>query len=134
MCKEMGYECAMSWKSAESWDIQSSYTIALDNVYCESDNFTQCTFDLNHNCGHSEDLFLTCSYKCLTQGGDMKAKLVDTDGTESLTGQGLLIVTSKVDDIVCIQFYPLLNRVVFLQGQLIVSNHHVSYQVATTKH
>ena len=37
----------------------------LDNVICsEGDNITfanGCTYDATHNCGHSEDIFLTCA-------------------------------------------------------------------------
>jgi hypothetical protein len=101
VCKELGFTCALSWSADETWEIQNSYTIALDNLNCMSDNFTECTFDLSHNCGHAEDIFLTCSYKCLTRGSDIRAKLVDVEGIESTNGQGLLLVTSKVDDIVC---------------------------------
>ena len=112
VCSEMGYLCALSWTSGDSsWEIQNSYTIAMDNLYCESDNFTTCTFDLAHNCGHTEDVFLECSHKCLTSGAVISAQLVDNEGTLSTTGQGLLLVTSKGDDIVS---YLLVNTSCYL--------------------
>ncbi|KAL5253796.1 hypothetical protein ACHWQZ_G013538 [Mnemiopsis leidyi] len=104
VCKEMGYECALSWSSGEAWPIQNSYSIALDNVFCETDNFTDCSFDLDHNCAHAEDVSLTCSYKCLTNDGAITAKLVDIEGRESTTGEGILLVTSKIDDIQALLF------------------------------
>ena len=103
ICKEMDYECALSWSSGETgWETQNSYSIALDNVFCETDNFTECSFDLDHNCAHAEDVSLTCSYKCLTNDGAITAKLVDIEGRESTNGSGILLVTSKIDDIVSI--------------------------------
>ena len=100
ICKEIGYQCALEWHAGDNWITQESYPIALDNVYCETENFTQCTYDTSHNCGHAEDVFLTCTDRCLTGDGLMRAMLVDSEGLEISSGQGLLLVTSSNDDVV----------------------------------
>ena len=62
ICNEMGYgTSAGSWESGIVWDsLQNSFVIAMDDVVCSTNNFAECTYSREDNCGHSEDVFLTC--------------------------------------------------------------------------
>ena len=60
ICRGMGYIGQMSWTSGEKWAIQSSLDITLDDVACTSGEWSSCTFSVEHNCLHSEDVFLQC--------------------------------------------------------------------------
>ena len=73
ICKKMGYDGSTStWESRNLWDsVQQSYDIALDNVYCQTDNFAECTYETSDNCGHSEDVYLTCGrWRCRVETHD----------------------------------------------------------------
>ena len=64
VCTEMGFKCAREYyKVMPISDIQSTYDIILDNVECSENAtvFGDCSYDIGHNCGHAEDVFLTCS-------------------------------------------------------------------------
>ena len=62
VCKQMGYKDIMKWTSENlSFVFQSDYEINLDNVNCSSAEWGSCSFSRDHNCGHSEDVFLSCS-------------------------------------------------------------------------
>ena len=64
ICKEIGYNGSNFWSSGEIWSrLQGSYDIELDDVRCPSTHqtFDNCSYTENHNCGHSEDVFLNCS-------------------------------------------------------------------------
>ena len=68
ICKEIGYESAISWGSAsesdtDEWEffpIRSNYSIGLDEVECRSTDWESCSYEFDHNCGHSEDVHLIC--------------------------------------------------------------------------
>ena len=61
ICREMGYSGASAWESGYFFsDEQSGREITLDNVDCDSGNWDLCSYGTTHNCGHSEDVFLTC--------------------------------------------------------------------------
>ena len=62
VCREMNYTCSVGWHAGALWDIQIDYDITLDNVMCGPNNrsFADCSYDIQHNCGHSEDVFLSC--------------------------------------------------------------------------
>ena len=60
ICREMGYNGSSSWRSGLFYDIQNSLDILLDNVDCEDEDWSTCSYSTTHNCGHSEDVFLTC--------------------------------------------------------------------------
>ena len=62
ICKQMGYLYAARWTSDESSDIQSNYEINLDDVVCSSAEWESCSFSEEHDCGHSEDVFLSCTF------------------------------------------------------------------------
>ena len=63
ICEELGYSGAEDYDSDGGWEIQSNYQITLDDVSCnsEGEGYLSCSFSETHNCGHHEDIFLTCS-------------------------------------------------------------------------
>jgi len=65
ICREMGFSGAESWSSGLRYDRQSSMEIALDNVDCSDDDWDSCEYRTDHDCGHSEDIFLRCIGSCL---------------------------------------------------------------------
>ena len=62
ICNEMGFDSnVITWANSNLFDsVQQSYEIALDDVQCQTDNFAESTYITSNNCGHSEDLYLTC--------------------------------------------------------------------------
>ena len=51
-----------TWKSGLYYSVQSSLRIKLDDVKCTSSDWDQCTFkNTVQNCGHSEDVHITCT-------------------------------------------------------------------------
>ena len=62
ICREMGYPGATSWRIYDTtiYDTQSNVPVGLDNVVCVSDNWDLCLYITDHNCDHTEDVFLTC--------------------------------------------------------------------------
>ena len=42
------------------WSIQPNLEIKLDEVRCGSGEWNSCSFTFSHDCGHNEDVFLTC--------------------------------------------------------------------------
>ena len=60
ICREMGYPGATSWRYGEFLSIQSVLAVGLDNVVCTSDSWESCSYITDHNCGHDEDVHLTC--------------------------------------------------------------------------
>ena len=63
ICREMGFPGAESWSSGQRYEQQSSMQITLDDVSCSGDEWDSCEYRTEHNCGHSEDIFLHCSGK-----------------------------------------------------------------------
>ena len=61
----MGYDGSYaSWYYGYLWgDLQENFPIVLDDVECTDENsgFASCTSETIHNCGHDEDVFLTCA-------------------------------------------------------------------------
>ena len=64
----MGYSGVIEWNSGLSWGNNINYEISLDDVDCNLNAYTEehhwtdvCDYTLLDNCGHSEDIFLTCS-------------------------------------------------------------------------
>ena len=64
VCREMGFVGASGWSYGENWVVQSSYPIVLDDVVCSDPNsgISSCSFITSHNCGHVEDVFLSCTH------------------------------------------------------------------------
>ena len=61
ICSLMGFASSGSeWNSSSSWSIQSEYKIFLDDVECSNASWASCDYSESHNCGHSEDVFLSC--------------------------------------------------------------------------
>ena len=60
ICRKMGFNRSSNWESGLFYDIQNSLDILLDNVDCEDEDWSTCSYSTTHNCGHSEDVFLTC--------------------------------------------------------------------------
>ena len=63
ICRKMGYSGSSSWVSGSSYSYgtnQTNLDINLDGVRCNDDDWDSCTYSTSHNCGHSEDVFLTC--------------------------------------------------------------------------
>ncbi|KAL5269225.1 hypothetical protein ACHWQZ_G002900 [Mnemiopsis leidyi] len=86
ICRQMGYDKHVTWESHTTWSIQSSYDILLDDVSCDSPDWSSCSYTTQHNCGHSEDVFLACKET-------PQFSLVDEDGNEITAGDtlGLLL-------------------------------------------
>ena len=61
ICKQMNFTRAVEWNSDTNFGIQSDYDIKLDEVECLSADWRNCTYSEDHDCGHSEDVFLRCS-------------------------------------------------------------------------
>ena len=69
VCQKLGHDRYVTYRSGDTWGIQSSYNIAMDDLSCsnnEVDFMERCKFSIRHNCGHSEDIFLECISKYLT--------------------------------------------------------------------
>ncbi|XP_063678471.1 multiple epidermal growth factor-like domains protein 6 [Bolinopsis microptera] len=66
VCKLMGFEAFSSHTNSHKWkSLQDSYSITLDQVKCSSTEWSSCTYvDSTHDCGHGEDVFLTCRGVC----------------------------------------------------------------------
>ena len=61
ICQEMGYDRSSGWTSGSFYiDVQSSLEITLDDVDCGGGSWSSCDYQTTHDCGHSEDVFLTC--------------------------------------------------------------------------
>ena len=60
ICREMGYFSAITWESGNYFDVQENLEINLDDVSCSEQSWSSCSYSESHNCGHSEDVFLTC--------------------------------------------------------------------------
>ena len=63
ICREMGYVGFTSWSYGNNWPaLQDAYLTVLDNVACTDENagIESCSFTVEHNCGHTEDVSLNC--------------------------------------------------------------------------
>ena len=60
ICREMGYVSAITWESGDYFNVQEDIEIKLDDVSCSEQSWSSCSYTESHNCGHSEDVFLTC--------------------------------------------------------------------------
>ena len=62
ICREMKFTRAERWTNEESFGIQSDYNINLDDIKCSNDEWGNCSYSKEHNCEHSEDVFLSCTF------------------------------------------------------------------------
>ena len=60
ICRLLGHDGHSSWTSGQKWEIQSAFGINMDNVRCDSGDWSSCTYSETHNCAHFEDIFLVC--------------------------------------------------------------------------
>ena len=60
ICKVMGFEGALQWFSGSKWPIQVQFNVVINHVKCPLPIWSTCGY-INGNCGHHEDIFLTCS-------------------------------------------------------------------------
>ena len=60
ICKEMGYFSAITWESGNYFSFQENLEINLDDVSCSEQSWSSCSYSESNNCGHSEDVFITC--------------------------------------------------------------------------
>ena len=85
ICRRMGRPHGLAiWKSGLFYSVQDSLSIKLDDVKCTSSEWDQCTFSTTHNCGHTEDVHITCGGAI---GGKETAKPT-TSKTEEITTEG----------------------------------------------
>ena len=61
ICGALGHGHHSSWTSGNTWSIQNTYSIAMDDVSCNSGAWSSCNYITSHNCGHHEDVFLACN-------------------------------------------------------------------------
>ena len=60
ICRRMGYSGQISWTSGDKWNMQDDLPIAMDDVSCNSGEWSSCSYSWSHNCDHSKDVFLQC--------------------------------------------------------------------------
>ena len=88
LCREMGYEHGGGvWRTGLGWTTQDRYAIFLDEVSCSSEDlfFSNCSFTLQHDCIHSDDVFLDCVFERPI------FSLLSDAGSPTATGVGLLV-------------------------------------------
>ena len=64
VCRQISSSYSMlEWtsNSGETFDIQDNLDIKLDDVQCSGTDWESCEYSEEHDCGHSEDVFLTCA-------------------------------------------------------------------------
>ena len=54
------YTWISEWTAGNSFGIQGNLDIKLDEVQCNSTDWESCEYSEEHDCGHSEDVFLFC--------------------------------------------------------------------------
>ena len=66
ICIRMGFEGANRWEQFSSsipgdWSFRFSYEIKLDDIGCVyGRGWEGCTYETDHDCYHTEDVFLSC--------------------------------------------------------------------------
>lgn len=62
ICIEMGFVRSSEWDNGYLFSsLQDSLEINLDEVNCDNEDWSSCSYSEEHNCGHSEDVFISCS-------------------------------------------------------------------------
>ena len=64
ICRQMNFKHAIRWSHEETFDIQTNYDLALDDVQCGDFEWARCSYLHNsaeNNCDHDEDVFISCS-------------------------------------------------------------------------
>ena len=61
ICDKMGFSESINWRYGNFWSsFQETLDITLDDVACDSGEWSSCTYSFEHNCNHDEDVFLAC--------------------------------------------------------------------------
>ena len=66
ICIQMGFEGANEWVQFSSsipgdWSFRLDYEIKLDDIGCVyGRGWQDCTYKTDHDCDHTEDVFLSC--------------------------------------------------------------------------
>ncbi|KAL5260069.1 hypothetical protein ACHWQZ_G010254 [Mnemiopsis leidyi] len=62
ICKLLGYpRGALRYRNGHAYgSLQSRKRITMDDVRCTSSTWSSCHYNTHHNCGHHEDVLLTC--------------------------------------------------------------------------
>ena len=86
--------------------VQEAYDIVLDNVECEEDSTgqAQCSYSVEPNCKHSEDIFLFCGSEEECTQPAFKFYTINSDGVKTSNGSGLLIAARSFHEDVRILF------------------------------
>ena len=62
ICKELEFIRASSWiNSGTFYSGQGGMLISMDDIFCSSTTWSECSFLETHNCVHGEDVTLRCS-------------------------------------------------------------------------
>ena len=65
ICRHLGFGGASSWTSSGTFfSGQERMPINMDDVSCSSTTWSECSFDEANNCGHKEDVTLSCFTTC----------------------------------------------------------------------
>ena len=90
ICRLMGYESLDYWANGLKYAWQENYPIILDDVQCAGSEIPQCRYLTYHNCGHGEDVWLSCNIR--KQRGDLNSfYLLDNTEVFTQSGHGLLM-------------------------------------------
>ena len=61
ICIEMGFARSSGWVNGYSYSsLQDRLRINLDDVNCDQENWSSCSYSGDHDCQHSEDVFISC--------------------------------------------------------------------------
>jgi hypothetical protein len=61
ICRVLGFRGAVRYRNGNAFgSMQTRKSITMDDVSCRDTTWTHCHFNTRHNCGHSEDILLTC--------------------------------------------------------------------------
>ena len=104
ICRNMGFTGLREWSAGLRFeDLQNSKEITMDNVKCSGERWDSCSYITDHNCGHSEDVFLSCRGSAdgsATEEPPQLFSLVDSDGN-SIQNGGTLGLLLYNDGTVC---------------------------------
>ncbi len=61
VCKELGFTMGSSFTNrADVYGSQARMSVNMDEIQCSSTSWSSCSYTLTSDCGHGEDLVLTC--------------------------------------------------------------------------
>ena len=62
ICRQINSSYTVSkWTSGIRYNFQYKIDIKLDDIQCESVDWESCEYSSQHNCEHSEDVYLFCA-------------------------------------------------------------------------